>query len=148
MIKVLETINDRLSSRAILVAFWASFWLLNGLDKFFNGQYFFGVTRDEKFIDYFARLNLPSGPALVTLYTFGVLEIILGLSFLSILVLRNVNPVFNRLNFKLSMLLFFAFSIGDILFGDRPELWEHGTFLVLAIISFEFFLFTERARAE
>lgn len=147
MIRLLERINDRLSSRIILLAFWASFWLLNGLDKFLNYEFFFGVTRDTQFIDYFSRLNLPPTAALVSLYVFGVAEITLGLSFLYIMIRRQASPVINRLNFKASMLLFFAFSIGDILFGDRRELWEHGTFLILVIVSFRFFLFSEHPRA-
>ena len=148
MVSILKKVNDRLPSRVILSAFWASFWLLNGLDKFFNGEHFFGVTRDEKFIDYFAGLLLPSQLALTTLYAFGVAEVLLGLGFLYILIRRDAPPVLNRLNFKFSMLLFFAFSIGDILFGDRAELLEHGTFLVLVIVSFEFFLLVDRSRAE
>lgn len=148
MISILEKINDLLRSRTILAAFWSAFWLLNGLDKFFNHEFFFGVTRDEKFIGYFARLNLPPELALTNLYVFAVIEVILGLAFLTILLNKNTPQVFNRLTFKGSMLLFLAFSVGDILFGDRMELWEHGTFMIMTIISFEFYLFAARTGEE
>jgi hypothetical protein len=148
MINILERINDHIRSRNILAAFWSAFWLLNGLDKFFNHEFFFGVTRDEKFIGYFARLNLSPELALTSLYIFAVVEVILGLAFLSILLNKNIPQVINRLTFKGSMLLFFAFSIGDILFGDRMELWEHGTFMIMTIISFEFYLFAVRSSEE
>ena len=34
------------------------------------------------------------------------------------------------------MLVFVIFSAGDILFGDRIELWEHGTFLVMCLMTY------------
>ena len=37
--------------------------------------------------------------------------------------------------------IFFLFSIFDILCGDRTELWEHGTFLILATIHYVYILF-------
>ena len=46
-----------------------------------------------------------------------------------------------RFTFKISMLVFFGFSIFDILSGDRTELWEHGTFLLLATIHYIYILF-------
>jgi hypothetical protein len=39
------------------------------------------------------------------------------------------------------MVVFFGFSIFDILVGDRMELWEHGTFLILATIHYVYILF-------
>ena len=70
----------------------------------------------------------------------ALLEILLGLSFLFDLFTRRRHYNLIRLNFKLSMLIFFGFSIFDILFGDRMELWEHGTFLILATIHFVYIL--------
>jgi len=140
MIKVLDKFDRLVTTRGILIAFWSVFWLLNGFDKFFNLETFFGVSRDLKFIEYFARLGLPSGPALTTLYVFAIFEIIIGLGFLYELIRKETGPAVNHFNFKASLLMFFAFSIGDILFGDRQELWEHATFMVLVIASFEFYL--------
>ena len=163
MIRTLDKINDLLSVRIILAAFWTSFWLLNGFDEFFNYEFFFGVQRDEQFSEYFASLALPTELALPITYAFGAAEVLLGLSFLYVLIGsstyaiinrvgllymllgRGAYSTINRLNFKGSILLFFLFSIGDILSGERGELVEHATFLVLVIVSFEFFLSPERS---
>ncbi len=143
----------------ILYLFWALFWTLNGLDKFLNGTVvqtangpkefgWFGVTRDQKFIDYFAKLYLPKWTALSFLYTFAVLEIIVGLTFLLILLWRKMPSVYRRLVFKASMFIFLVFSVGDILFGDRQELWEHGTFMVLTLLTYQMYIGRAQERAE
>jgi hypothetical protein len=144
-------VEDYLRLEYILYAFWTMFWTLNGLDKFFNGTMvegpsgprlvgWFGVNRDEKFVDYFSRLHLPGELALGCLHVFAVLEVIVGLTFLVVLVNRKVPGVVTRLAFKTSMLIFLAFSTGDILFGDRAELWEHGTFMVLTLMTYQLYL--------
>ena len=35
------------------------------------------------------------------------------------------------------MLIFVLFAIGDNLFGERIELWEHGTLQVLCLVIYE-----------
>jgi hypothetical protein len=143
----------------ILYLFWALFWMLNGLDKFFNGTIvqtasgpkefgWFGVTRDQKFTDYFAKLYLPKWTALSFLYIFAVLEIVVGLTFLLILFWRKMPVVYRRLAFKLGMFIFLVFSVGDILFGDRQELWEHGTFMVLTLVTYQMYIGRSQERAE
>lgn len=144
----------------ILYLFWALFWTLNGLDKFFNGTIvqtvngprefgWFGVTRDQKFIEiYFAKLYLPEWTAIGFLYTFAVLEIVVGVLFLVILLYRKMPAVYRRLVFKLSMFIFLVFSVGDILFGDRQELWEHGTFMVLTLVTYQMYIGRAQERAE
>lgn len=143
-------VEDYLRLENILYAFWTMFWTLNGLDKFFNGTPiqgnsgpavgWFGVNRDPKFIDYFSRLGLPSELALTCLYGFAVLEVVVGLTFLAVLLRPNISRTVHRLAFKVSMLIFLAFSTGDILFGDRAELWEHGTFMVLTLMTYQLYL--------
>ena len=100
----------------------------------------FGVNRDAKMIGYFKRLNLHKELAIVSLYFIASLEILLGLSFLFDLFSRRKHYNLIRLNFKFSMMIFFGFSIFDILFGDRMELWDHGTFHILATIHFVYIL--------
>jgi hypothetical protein len=132
----------------ILYGFWAMFWTLNGLDKFFNGTTspdgtpmgWFGVTRDAKMIGYFGRLYLPEEMAIACLYSLAVVEVIIGLTFCWLLVSKRTPKVVHRMAFKASMLVFLFFSTGDILFGDRAELWEHGTFMILALVSFRLYL--------
>jgi hypothetical protein len=162
MRKVFAYVEDFLRIEYILYAFWMVFWGLNGLDKFFNGEDvespfiegltrpsgWFGVNRDLKFIDYFDRLGLPEALAIGTLYTFAVLEVMLGLMF-ALIIYRSIvdtpeqrtHPkMLNRLALKCSMLFFFVFCTGDILFGDRYELWEHGTFMILTLMTYQIYL--------
>lgn len=162
MKKFFAYLEDFLRIEYILYAFWTMFWTLNGLDKFFNGENvespyldgvtrpsgWFGVNRDTKFIDYFDRLFLPDWLALAFLYAFGVLEVILGIMFM-VIIYRSITDterqrrepkMLNRLALKCSMLFFFVFCTGDILFGDRLELWEHGTFMILTLLTYQIYL--------
>jgi uncharacterized membrane protein YphA (DoxX/SURF4 family) len=192
--KALIWIDRKLDFLIILYLFLGLFWLLNGFDKFFNGENiinfnsyatkaaivdmngtvvytyqptepngWFGVNRDEKIIGYFARLGLPSELALISLYFVGGIEIILGLAFLSILFYKPLLPkqlekaleankafatqTVHRLAFKASSLLFVVFMVMDILFGDRTELWEHGTFLILTALAYRFYIDHEQIEA-
>jgi hypothetical protein len=169
---IIKYLNNKISFYKILMLFWGLFWLLNGLDKFYNGDFipnpnsyatssiiynmdgkevykiqpvepygWFGVNRDSKMVGYFKRLNLPKWMALTALYTMGFIETALGLSLLLVLTFGNIHSDWNRLNMKMIIVIFFLFSIFDILFGDRMELWEHGTFLTLATIHYIYFLF-------
>lgn len=129
----LERLETALPLPTLLLVFWSMFWLLNGLDKFFNRPRFFGVTRDQAFVEYFAQLNLPSPLALASLYGCGTLEIMLGAGFIAALALNA--PVLTRLCFKASIIIFMIFTVADVLFGDRQELWEHATYLTLVLVS-------------
>ena len=144
----------------ILFAFWSMFWGLNGLDKFFNAPVvhhlrwgshprgWFGVNRDEKFIHYFDRLDLPEWLALGSLYGFALIEVLLGCVFFLMWIWGGAPRVLHRLAFKASLLMFMVFMTGDILFGDRAELWEHGTFMVLVIITFQLYMDRSRIRRD
>jgi len=173
----------------ILLLFWASFWGLNGLDKFFDGssepnlestkgvlvdsdgeialklysvepQGFFGVSRDNKMVHYCQRLHLPRGLALTSLYGFAIIECMLGLGFF-VLVVWSLLPrktrlrkdglwelfsarVIHRLCFKGGLAVFLVFCVGDILFGDRMELWEHGTFMILTLVTYDMWYRTDQ----
>jgi hypothetical protein len=138
--KLLDDFDRMMPVRAVILVYWAFFWLLNGLDKFFNYEHFFGVDRDQKFIAYFASLDLPAWLAEPSLYFFGVFELAVGLLFVISLIDVARSPVLDRLTFKATMIIFILYSIGDILFGDRSELREHGIYMILAIVSFQFFI--------
>ena len=87
-------------------------------------------------------------------------EIILGLMFLVIFI-RSVlakkkepednlfgTRTLHRLAFKGSVMVFVFFSTGDILSGDRRELWEHGTFFVMALVSYYLYVQHETIEAQ
>ena len=171
---MINKINKLFSGITIIITFWGLFWLLNGLDKFFNGSFqpnlepfstnsvlispdgenkviyeshpmetvgWFGINRDAKMIGYFNRLGLNKQIALACLYFLATIEILIGLGFIYALFSKEKRSKVIRLTFKISMSVFFAFSIFDILVGDRMELWEHGTFLILATIHYVYILF-------
>ena len=176
---MLDKLNKLFSGITIIITFWGLFWLLNGLDKFFNGDFqpnlepfstktvlvspdnenkivykshpmetvgWFGVNRDAKMIGYFNRLGLNKHLALTSLYFIASIEILIGLGFLYALFAQQKRNKIVRLTFKISMAVFFGFSIFDILVGDRMELWEHGTFLILATIHYVYILFAVPGR--
>ena len=120
----------------VLVGFWLIFWLMNGLDKFFNQPTFFGVTRDAMFVEYFSRIALPEPVALFALYGIGVLEIALGASFIVALLFRERFKTLIVNNLEAALAMFVLFALGGILFGDRKELWEHGCYIGLIILSY------------
>ena len=171
--------EGKVSLITVIFLFWALFWILNGGDKFFNGEYVpnlenwsskgvlvdsngdvthtlhsmetvgpFGVNRDAKMVGFFQRIHLPGEVALVSLYGIAVLELGLGLAFLVLLVWSFLpesardktellaDRTFHHLAFKGSMMIFVLFVIGDNLFGERMELWEHSTFLVLCLVTY------------
>ena len=171
---MIEKLNKLFSGITIIITFWGLFWLLNGLDKFFNGSFqpnlvsfstktvlvspdlknkiiyeshpmetvgWFGVNRDAKMIGYFNRLSMNKQIALTCLYFLASIEIFIGLGFIYALFSKEHRNKIVRFTFKISMAVFFGFSIMDILFGDRMELWEHGTFLILATIHYVYILF-------
>ena len=117
---------------------------------------YYGVNRDAKMIRYFERLYLPKELALGALYGMAVFEIILGACFLMLFgwsllpgdrqsqFTLFADRTIQRLVFKGSILVFVAFSVGDILFGDRAELWEHGTFIVLCLVTYDMWFRTDR----
>jgi hypothetical protein len=172
-------IDARAGLVTILFLFWSLFWLLNGGDKFFNGQFVsnvnpwsaksvvvdaagdaaytlppvettggYGVNRDQQMIHFFQKLNLPSEVALTALYGIALVEIFLGLLFLVLFgwsLKGEAKPqtaglladrTLHRLALKGSIALFTFFTIGDILFGDRAELWEHSTLIILGLVSY------------
>ena len=91
-------------------------------------------------VHYFSRLGLPEELALGLLYGIAVIEVAIGVAFFVLMAKRTVPGFVQRLTFKMSMIVFLMFSVGDILFGDRQELWEHGTFMILALVTFRLFL--------
>jgi len=111
-------------------------------------------------VHYFERLGLPASMALASLYAMAVLEVLLGLAFLALFgwSLRPAasrksprifaNRTVHRLAFKGSILVFVAFSAGDILFADRAELWEHGTFMVLVLLTYQLWFRTDSLLSE
>jgi hypothetical protein len=121
-----------------ITAFWTTFWLLNGLDKFFNGDVWFGVTRDPRMMVYFDRLHMPQVLAYPTLYGVAVWELGLGVAFGWSLVSRERRESLLPMAFHGAMGLFTFFAACDILLGERGELMEHAVYMLLVVLTFAY----------
>ena len=136
--------RERLPFPTIIGFFWGGFWLLNGLDAALNEPGFlgpngFGYDHASDMIAHFALFNLPADLALLSLYLIAALEIALGLSFLAALVSQRYEASQQRTNFKASAFLFIGLSFGDVLIGDQMQLWEHGSYLLLVLVSYHLY---------
>ena len=119
----------------------------------------YGVNRDAKFINYFRTLGLSPSVATFTLYFFAILEIIIAALFFFLFIRQFFDykneesdgkisliedRTVHRLIFKASIWIFIAFITGDILFGDRIEVWEHGTYLAMTIVTYDLWYRTDQ----
>lgn len=118
----------------------------------------YGVNRDDKFANYFDRLGLPRIVATISLYFFAFLEITLAILFFWLFLKQFsksdpedeevvnlfTDRTIHRLIFKLSIWIFIAFLAGDVLFGDRAEVWEHGTFLLMTLVTYDLWYRTDQ----
>ena len=129
----------RIPFPAIIAGYWGGFWLLNGLDAFFNGPDFFGYDHLADMIAHFALFGLPASLARIALYLLAALEVILGLSFLAALVSARYEASQQGGNFKAAAFIFIGLSFGDILIGDQTQLWEHGAYLMLVLVSYHLY---------
>lgn len=128
--------RERIPFPAIISFYWGGFWLLNGLDAFFNSPDFFGY---DHLADMIAHFALPEGLARISLYLLAALEVILGLSFLAALFSARYEASQQRCNFKTTAFIFIGLSFGDVLIGDQTQLWEHGTYLLLVLASYHLY---------
>ena len=55
----------------------------------------------------------------------------------SVTLLAEAGPI-GELALKLTLAIFIAFSIGDVLIGDRAELLEHGTYMIMVAVCYTF----------
>ncbi len=102
-----------------ITAFWTTFWVLNGLDKFFNGAVWFGVSRDPSIVAHLERFQMPVAWAHPTLYCIGAWELGLGVAFGWSLVSKDRRGALLPLAFHASIGLFTFF--GECDFVDRAQ---------------------------
>ncbi|MDE0135121.1 MAG: hypothetical protein OXM54_09830 [Acidimicrobiaceae bacterium] len=97
---VLVRIRDKASIGAVLSLYWFLFWLLNGFDKFFNADTFYGVN----FKMGLENVMLPAlGMSMSLAIIVGVIEV--GTACIG-----------------LSVLFFALLTAGAILFGERGHM--------------------------
>jgi len=116
----------------------------------------FGASRHDQISSYFAKLfpdNIVEILTPLILYPTAIFEIVLGVVFAYMLVRAlwgrdEASHAWHRFAFMGSILVFFVFSAGDILFGDRTELWEHATFMVLIVVTFGIYVYRNQLREQ
>ena len=138
--------NHRPSSFGTLFIFyWAMYWLMNGLDKFLNRRdlglmTWHGKDRSDQFGGYFTVCDLPEEWIKPLLYLVGIWEGIIFVVLAMVLWALRFRSYFDEKLFKFGMYwgaaTFVIFSFFDVIFGDRAELLEHGTFLVLVGVTY------------
>lgn len=135
----------RLIAGCVLL-YWAVFWLMNGLDKFLCGRdlvifRWHGKDRTNQFGTYLQNIEIESSLVAPILTFAGVWEIMIGVVFAIALfhLIYQFRPatMFYGMTFGAvaSVLTFIGFSAFDVVAGDRAELLEHGTYMMLLLIS-------------
>lgn len=130
----------------LVVAHWAIYWLMNGLDKFLNrtdlGLFaWYGKDRTTQFGTYLERTAMPETLLSPLLYFTAIVEFIvfvpLGMVIYSLAIKGTVVRRTFELGFVGSIVIYMGFSFFDVIFGDRAELLEHGTFLIGVLLSYK-----------
>lgn len=146
---MIKKINQFFAIPRLLVLYWAMFWLMNGLDKFlsrskFNDFTWHGKDRSEQFGGYFTSCGLPADWVQPLLLFTGVWELMIFVPLFVTLLNFAVNSRLDKDLFELGMIAsaatFIAFATCDIIFGDRAELLEHSTFIMLVAVTYRLVL--------
>ncbi len=138
--------------RIVLSAFWALFWIGNVIDKIYPSATagFRGTARIDQIGDFLRAVGINSATiAVVVVALIGAFEAVLavGAIFALVAAIRRQPTRAAAAAFWLTLgtvVLFGVFSVGDIIFGDRTELWEHVAFLTYALVTFAVFRYAER----
>jgi hypothetical protein len=116
----------------------------------------YGSNRNAKFRAYFDQSGLSYETSQFFLYLISVIEIILGLVFLYLFIRSlsskdqyNRTTLFgtrtlHRLAFKAGTLMFVAFLIADLYWGDRWEVFEHSLYFLFMLYTYSLFLQSDR----
>ncbi len=130
----------------LIIAHWAVYWVMNGLDKFLNrtdlGLFtWHGKDRTEQFTGYLENTGMPLGGLDGLLYVTGVIEVLVAIPLVMTLYAVAKGAKVKRQTFELGfffgLAIFVGFSFFDVIFGDRAELWEHGTFMIGLLLCYK-----------
>ncbi|MDE0320438.1 MAG: hypothetical protein OXI97_11210 [Acidimicrobiaceae bacterium] len=137
---VLVRIHDKAGIGAVLSLYWFLFWLLNGFDKFFNADTFYGVNFKMGLENVMLpALGMPTSLASPLAIIVGVIEVVLGLLFLvSLAAFVTRKPHRYEVGtacIGLSVLFFALLTAGAILFGERGHVMTQGLFIGTLLVS-------------
>ncbi len=132
-----------------VVLYWTLFWFLNFIDKLITEPTYIwaGRNRLAQFMDYFASIGVddPRIPHAVFVKT-TVAELIAFVLCAGALyfLLKKKNEKAHAWFFwgtLVGLVIFSFFSIGDQIFGDRVELWEHTQYWIALIVSWAAYIY-------
>ncbi len=140
--------------RYLILIYWIFFEALTVIDKIIPDVFPYWVGADfyTLFVKLFASLGI-TNPIFATIALAGIASFesyILVLFLLSFFNLyKGKNKVSEQWFYKgalFSVLLFSLFSIGDQIFGERSNLLEHTIFLIMLIVSWVVFNYTNQIK--
>ena len=136
----LVRIHDKASIGAVLSLYWFLFWILNGFDKFFNADSFYGVNFKMGLENVMLpALDLSTSLASPLAIIVGIIEVVLGLLFLVSLgaFIRSKPHRYEVGNacIGLSVLFFALLTAGAILLGERGHVMTQGLFIGTLLLS-------------
>lgn len=149
--------NAKIEDRVIqfgIVVFWALFWLFNVIDKFIGEPIFLwvGKNRFVQFENYFSSIGIESSIAVSGFLIFVTIAEIIALVLVGAalwhLIRKNEQKAHSFFFWGTfaGLAIFSFFAIGDQIFGDRVELWEHATFWMALIVSWGAYVYFPKAR--
>ena len=130
----IAAINVALPISVVLVLHWCLFWIANGADKWFNGEFFYGVRftsalENELLPAIGVSTSLAEPMAIVVgLAEFG-LGILFALTFALFITKHRHRFSLALLSLNLSVLNFLVLSFGAVIFGARTALSNNGIFI-------------------
>ncbi len=124
----------------MLVSYWALFWFINGIDKFIHRTdlMFFtwhGKDRHEQFVGYFSNMNISIDWVSPVLIGAGILEIAVAAVLVYGLWQSKKGWLWSEIGSYLGGAVFIGFCVFDMVAGDRAELLEHSTYLILLAVT-------------
>ncbi len=113
----------------------------------------FGKDRTSQFMQYFDKINLGEEWIQPVLTFAGIFELLVGAFFLYALAERAIKArrwyrLVSDAAWKGSLMIFIGLSALDIATGDRTELWEHGTYILVTIGAYLGVKYLDRSEAK
>lgn len=140
IIDKIAEVNVAIPISVVLVLHWCLFWITNGADKWFNGEFFYGVRftsalENELLPGIGVSSSLAEGMAIVVgLAEFGI-GVLFAVAFVLFLTKHRQRFNLALLSINLSVLNFLVLSFGAVIFGARGALNNNGIFIAALLLS-------------
>ena len=140
IIDKIAEINVAIPISVVLVLHWCLFWITNGADKWFNGEFFYGVRftsalENELLPGIGVSSSLAEGMAIVVgLAEFGI-GVLFAVAFVLFITKHRQRFNIALLSINLSLINFLVLSFGAVIFGARAALSNNGIFIAALLLS-------------